>query len=217
MSSGLLYAPIYGIILAFSFGPIFFSLIETSITKGFRAGLSFDLGALLADIIFILIALFGTSQLLEKLKDDPALFYFGGVTMMAYGIITYIQTSRSLFKIVREHRTTLVLKQNFGSLFLKGFLLNFVNFSVLASWIGIIIIASTTTSSTTGLYSFLSIVVVTFFSIDLLKIFLAKKFKSKMTPRFVFNAKRWISIIITIIGVIILLQGVFHKSLMKFS
>ena len=217
MSSGLLYAPIYGIILAFSFGPIFFSLIETSITKGFRAGLSFDLGALLADIIFILIALFGTSQLLEKLKDDPALFYFGGVTMMAYGIITYIQTSRSLFKIVREHRTTLVLKQNFGSLFLKGFLLNFVNFSVLASWIGIIIIASTTTSSTTELYSFLAIVLLTFFSIDLLKIFLAKKFKSRMTPRFVFNAKRWISIIITIIGVIILLQGVFHKSLMKFS
>src|SRR5690554_6993854 len=115
MDSGLLYAPIYGLILAFSFGPVFFTLIETSITKGFRAGLSFDLGAMFADIIFLLIAIFSTSKILDKLKDDPALYIFGGVLMLAYGIITYVQTSRSIFKIVREHYAV-VVKKNLGSL-----------------------------------------------------------------------------------------------------
>src|SRR5690554_5246835 len=212
MDSGLLYAPIYGLILAFSFGPVFFTLIETSITKGFRAGLSFDLGAMFADIIFLLIAIFSTSKILDKLKDDPALYIFGGVLMLAYGIITYVQTNRSIFKIVREHYA-LVVKRNLGSLFLKGFLLNFVNFSVLAGWIGILIIATTATSSTQEMYVFLSVVLITFFSIDLIKIMLAKKLKNKMTPRFIFNAKRWVSILIMAFGVLLLIQGIFHNKL----
>ena len=210
MSSGLLYAPIYGLILAFSFGPVFFTLMETSITKGFRAGLSFDLGAMFADIIFLLIAIFSTSQILDKLKDDPALFIFGGVLMLAYGIITYVQTSRSIFKIVREHYAV-VVKKNLGSLFLKGFLLNFVNFGVLAGWIGILIIATTSTGSTQHKYLFLSIVLITFFSIDVLKILLAKKLKSRMNPRFIINTKRWISILIMAFGVLLLLQGIFFN------
>lgn len=210
MDSGLLYAPIYGLILAFSFGPVFFTLIETSITKGFRAGLSFDLGAMFADIIFLIIAIFSTSQILDKLKDDPALFIFGGVLMLAYGIITYIQTSRSIFKIVREHYAV-VVKKNLGSLFLKGFLLNFVNFGVLAGWIGILIIATTSTESIQHKYLFLTIVLVTFFSIDLLKILLAKKLKSRMTPRFIISTKRWISILIMAFGVLLLLQGIFFN------
>src|SRR5699024_3586934 len=147
MGSGLIYAPIYGLILAFSFGPVFFTLIETSITKGFKAGLFFDLGALLADIIFIIVAIFSTSQILEKLKDDPALFIFGGVLMLAYGIITYVQASRSIFKIVREHYAV-VVKKNIGSLFLKGFLLKFIKFGVLAGWVEILIIATSFTIMT---------------------------------------------------------------------
>lgn len=212
MSSGLLYAPIYGLILAFSFGPVFFSLIETSITKGFKAGLFFDLGALFADIIFIGIAIFSTGQILEKLRDDPALFIFGGVLMLAYGIITYVQTNRSLFKIVREHYAV-VVKANLGSLFLKGFLLNFVNFTVLAGWIGILIIATTSTDSAQGMYAFLAIVVLTFFAVDLIKILLAEKLKSKMTPRFIFNTKRWLSIVIMAFGVLLLIQGIFFDGI----
>jgi len=210
MESGLLYAPIYGLILAFSFGPVFFTLIETSITKGFRAGLFFDLGAIFADIIFLLVAIFSTSQILDKLKDDPALYIFGGVLMLAYGITTYVQTSRSIFKIVREHYAV-VVKKNLGSLFLKGFLLNFVNFGVLAGWIGILIIATTATTSTQNMYLFLGIVLLSFFAIDLLKILLAKKLKSKMTPRFIIGTKRWISILIIGFGVLLLLQGIFFN------
>lgn len=212
MNSGLLYAPIYGIILAFSFGPVFFTLIETSITKGFKAGVFFDLGALLADIIFIVIAIFSTGQILDKLQDDPALLIFGGVLMLAYGIITYVQTSRSFFKIVREHYAV-VVKMNLGSLFFKGFLLNFVNFSVLAGWIGILIVATTSTDSQEGMYVFLGLVLLTFFAVDLLKILLAEKLKNKLTPRFIFHSKRWLSILIMLFGILLLVQGIFFDGI----
>ena len=52
-----------GIILAFTIGPVFFILIETSITKGARSALAFDLGAILGDVFFIALAYWGTSKL----------------------------------------------------------------------------------------------------------------------------------------------------------
>ncbi len=214
MFDGILYAALYGVILAFMVGPVFFTLIETSITKGFKAGLFFDLGAITADIIFILIALYGTSKILEKVRDDPGLLIFGGVILIAYGVISYIRTAKSFIKIVREHYAVKV-KKDLGGLFLKGFLLNFVNFGVLAGWIGTIIMANALTSSDNGVLVFLATVLVTFFLTDLLKISLAKKLKSRLTPRFVFKTKKWISILIVGFGVLLLVEGIFPDEVQK--
>ncbi|MEZ4874528.1 MAG: LysE family transporter [Flavobacteriaceae bacterium] len=214
MFDGLLYAALYGFLLAFAIGPVFFTLIETSITKGFRAGLFFDLGAMFADIIFILIAYFSTSKILDRVKDDPGLLIFGGAILIAYGIISYIRTAKSFIKIVREHYAVKV-KKDLGGLFLKGFLLNFVNFGVLAGWIGTIIMANALTTSKHGVFLFLVTVLSTFFLTDLLKISLAKRLKSKMTPRFIYKTKKWVSILILIFGVALLLQGIFPEEVQK--
>ncbi|MEX0273390.1 MAG: LysE family transporter, partial [Flavobacteriaceae bacterium] len=45
-----------GFLLSFMIGPVFFVLLETSVIKGFRAALIFDLGVILADALFLLIA-----------------------------------------------------------------------------------------------------------------------------------------------------------------
>ena len=214
MFDGLLYAALYGFILAFAIGPVFFTLIETSITKGFRAGVFFDLGAIFADIVFILIAYFSTSKILERIKDEPGVLIFGGVILIAYGIISYIRTSKSFIKIVREHYAVHT-KKNLGGLFLKCFLLNFVNFGVLAGWIGTIIMANALTESENGVFLFLVTVLAAFFLTDLFKISLAKRLKSKMTPRFIFKTKKWVSILIIIFGVALLLQGLFPNEVKK--
>ena len=212
MFDGIGYAAFYGFLLAFAVGPVFFTLIETSITKGFKAGLFFDLGAIFADILFILVADYSSSQILTKVKDDPGLLIFGGVVLIAYGVISYIRTNRSFFKIVREHYS-LKVKKKLGNLFLKGFLLNFVNFGVLAGWIGTIIMANALTTSENGVLLFLATVLIVFFCTDLLKIALAKRLKSRMTPRFVIKTKKWVSIIIAGFGVLLLLEGIFPKQI----
>lgn len=208
MFDGLWYAAFYGFLLAFAVGPVFFTLIETSITKGFKAGLSFDLGAIFADIVFIVIAYYSTSKILEKVKDDPGLLIFGGAVLIVYGVISYIRTVKSFIKIAREHYAVKV-KKNLSGLFLKGFLLNFVNFGVLAGWIGTIIMANALTSSENGVFLFLATVLITFFATDILKITLAKTLKSKMTPRIIIKTRKWVSILIIGFGVILLIQGIF--------
>lgn len=210
MFDGLLYAAFYGFLLAFAVGPVFFTLIETAITKGIKAAIFFDFGALVADVIFILIAFFSTSRILEKVKHDPGLLIFGGAILIAYGIISYIRTNKSIFKIVREHYAVKV-KKNLGGLFLKGFLLNFVNFGVLAGWIGTLIMANALTTTDNGIMFFIATVLITFFVTDLLKILLAKKLKNKMTPRFIFKTKKWISLLILGFGILLLIQGIFPK------
>ena len=214
MFDGLLYAAFYGFLLAFAIGPVFFTLIETSITKGVKAAIFFDLGALFSDLLFIIIAFYSTSQILVKVKDDPGLLIFGGVVLIAFGVISYIRTAKSFIKIVREHYSV-ETKKNHGGLFLKGFLLNFVNFGVLAGWIATIIIAQAITTHKNGVLLFLSTVMITLFLTDLLKIFLAKKLKSNLTPRFIIKTKKLVSILIIGFGILLLLQGVFPDRIQK--
>ena len=48
----------FGIILAFTIGPVFFVLLETGATKGFKPALIFDLGVIFADILFYSIGIY---------------------------------------------------------------------------------------------------------------------------------------------------------------
>lgn len=208
MFDGLLYAALYGFILAFAVGPVFFIIIETSITKGFRSALTFDLGAIFADIVFIVFAYYSTSRILEKIKDDPNLIIFGGLILCVFGVISYIKTSKSFRQIVREHYSV-DTKKNLLGLFIKGFLLNFINFGVLAGWIGVIVMANALTTTPQGVIIFLATVLISMLVTDIAKILLAKKLKSKMTPRFIFKTKKWVSILIIVFGAAMIFQGVF--------
>ena len=87
-----------GFLLSFMIGPVFFVLLETSVVKGFRAALMFDLGVVLADIVFITIAFFSSYRLIQSIKDDPALFIFGGIVMLTYGIISFINNRKEAKK-----------------------------------------------------------------------------------------------------------------------
>ncbi len=66
-----------GFFLSFMVGPVFFVLLETSALRGFRAAVCFDLGVIIADIIFLTVSYFSSFQLLENLSNQPGLYVFG--------------------------------------------------------------------------------------------------------------------------------------------
>ena len=214
MLDDILSAIPFGILLAFTIGPVFFVLLETGATKGFKSALIFDLGVIVADILFILVAFYSTNKLLDKIKDDPNILIFGGVLLVAYGVISFIKTSKSFREIVKEyHRVE--FKKNYGRLFIKGFLLNFINIGVLLGWLGFIIIGNTLTTSDNGVLIFLATILVVYFLVDLLKISAAKTLKNKLTPRLIFKTKKIVSIAILGFGILLLVQGLFPESYKK--
>lgn len=211
MLDDILTAIPFGIILAFTIGPVFFVLLETSATKGFRSALIFDLGVILADIVFIALAFFSTTKLVDKIKDDPNFLLFGGVILVIYGLISFLQISRSFRSIVREHHKIELPKKDYGKLFVKGFLLNFINIGVLLGWLGFIVIGTSLTSSENGTLVFIITMLTTYFLTDLIKIVAAKRLKSKLTPRRIYKTKRIIALVILGFGVLLLSQGLFPE------
>ncbi|WP_395043885.1 LysE family translocator [Flavobacterium sp.] len=214
MINDILSAIPWGILLAFTIGPVFFVLLETSITKGFRAAMVLDCGVVFADLVFILIAYFSTNQILEKLKDDPGLFVFGGAIMLSFGIISYIKEKKDFEKKQQEELDDEdnIPKNNYLGLFFKGFFLNFINIGVLGFWLGIIIVFGPKLNMETDrIIMFVSTIIITYFLIDILKINVAKQLKSKLTPFNIYKIKRTISVVLMIFGSFLMVQGFFPK------
>ncbi len=208
-------AILLGFILAFLIGPVFFVLLETAAIKGFRAALAVDLGVIFADIVFILIAYFSTNQILEKIKDDPALFIFGGMLLATYGAISFIKERKNYNKI-RDTSVEIINKHNYFMLFFKGFLLNFINIGVLAFWIGIIVVAGPQMDMDTNrIILFFVMVLCTYLFVDVLKMLLAKRLKRKLTPKRTYIIKRAISMIMVVFGVFLILKGVLPDTMEK--
>ncbi|WP_353089041.1 LysE family transporter [Flavobacterium sp.] len=212
MLNDILAAIPWGFLLAFTIGPVFFVLLETSITKGFRAAMVFDAGVVFGDFVFILIAYFSTNQILERLKDDPGLFIFGGGIMLTYGIISFIKEKKNFLKKKDEEQVEEdnIPKNNYLGLFFKGFFLNFINIGVLAFWMGIIIVFGPKLNMETDrIVLFIAVIILTYFAVDILKIMVAKQLKSKLTPNNIYKIKRVISVILMIFGSFLIVQGFF--------
>jgi threonine/homoserine/homoserine lactone efflux protein len=214
MLNDILTAIPLGILLAFTIGPVFFVLLEISITKGFRAAMMFDIGVITADFIFILIAYFSTNQLLEKLKDDPSLFFLGGTIMLAYGIISFVKQKNSYKNKEQEailnNETT--KSNNYLSLYFKGFILNFINIGVLGFWMVMIIsFGPKLNMETNRIIVFITSILLIYLIVDGIKIVIAKQLKSKLTPYIIYKIKNVISIILIIFGVFLMVQGFFPK------
>jgi threonine/homoserine/homoserine lactone efflux protein len=201
----------WGIFLSFMIGPVFFILLETSIIKGFRAALVFDLGVVLGDIVFIAIAYLGSYRLIESLKDKPALFIFGGILMLAYGLISFISLRKEK-KVDTKAIDQEIIKKDYLSLFIKGFFLNIINIGVLGFWLAVIIsVGPKLDMKSSRMMTFFTTVIVTYLLIDSIKIVLAKQLKTKMTPSNILKIKKIISVVLMIFGLVLITQGWFPK------
>jgi threonine/homoserine/homoserine lactone efflux protein len=201
----------WGILLSFMIGPVFFILLETSIIKGFRAALVFDLGVVLGDVFFIIIAYLGSYRLIQSLNDNSSLFIFGGFLMVAYGFISFLGTKKEK-RVNTKSIDNEIIKKNYLGLFFKGFFLNIINIGVLGFWLAVIIsVGPKLEMETSRVLTFFISVIITYLGIDCVKIVLAKQLKHKMTPTNIYKIKRGISVVLMIFGTALIFQGWFPK------
>lgn len=198
-----------GFFLSFMIGPVFFVLIETSVTKGFRAAVVFDLGVIIADVFFIALAYFSSFQLLENLSNQPGLFVFGGMIITVYGIIIFLKKPKKASQQENEYISD---KKNYLGMFIKGFLINFINIGVLVFWLGIIIITGPTLENNLNRFVvFYSTMIGVYFFTDLVKILLAKQLKKKLTPTRIVKVKKILGFILVICGLVLIIKGFLPK------
>jgi len=117
-----------GLLLSSFIGATFFMLIETSMTRGFRAALWFDAGVVLCDVMLITGIYFFASWITNTIISNEYFNFAGGLVFMAFGV-NYIfarrQTRAKVFSI----------NQNL-KVFMNGFFINLINPSVVLFWMG---------------------------------------------------------------------------------
>ena len=197
-----------GFLLSIIPGPIFFLLLETSITKGIRAALSFNFGVLLSDLIYIVFASIFFMEL-RSLDDgeNKLLFRFvSGIIFIGYGLVNFFKKVEIVANIKGEEK--IIQTKHHLLLSLKGFILNFANPFVIFYWLSVMSLAQTLTNSNSesAVYSFLGIILATFMSIDLIKIFLAKSLRPLVTNSFLKAINQLIGIVFTVIGIFLIIQ-----------
>lgn len=207
-----------GFLLSIMMGPVFFILIETSIRRGFRAAVAFDLGVLLSDAIYIVFAkVFIAEVSLIDTTENKALFAFiGGALFIVYGVYNFFKKYQ-----ISENESTEASeaeKKDYLKLCLKGFLLNFANPLVIFYWFSVITLADQSVGAQSGefkMFVFLGVVLLTFFLFDLLKILGAKQLKPLMTPYLFKQMNRLIGIVFFFFGLFLILQNLNLKDLLN--
>ena len=194
-----------GFFTAFIMGPVFWVLLETSITKGFKAAVAFDLGVMFADVCFIGVCYLGSFQLLEDEQNKQGLFVLGGTILLLYGLFSWINRTKKK----KDQPDIQDSKENYFGLAAKGFAINILNVGVFIFWGGVTIVSSPASGkSFTNFVLFFSIVLLSYFITDLLKISVANRFKSLLTGKGIVVVNSIISLILIVSGVVLILKGI---------
>jgi|TARA_B100000768_G_scaffold26457_1_gene24538 threonine/homoserine/homoserine lactone efflux protein len=208
MSEFLPAIPI-GIVLAFTIGPVFFTVLETSISKGIKAAIFVDIGVVLSDILFFVIAFFSTNTLLNSIKENTGSWYFlGGVLLVAYAGVSLIKIIQEKNNPENKEGAKLENSPNLFKMVIKGFLLNIINVVVLFYWVGIILyFGPQLEMDESKIYLFFVVIIVTYFTIDLGKIYLAQQLKKKLTDFVIKTIKIVVNSFIVICGLFLIFKG----------
>jgi threonine/homoserine/homoserine lactone efflux protein len=170
-----------GIVLAFLIGPVFFTLLQTSIERGFSSGVFVAIGISLSDSFYILISYFGLTQFLEVTNFRHYMAYGGGVILLIFGLYYLLVKSR---KLARYDPQKVESASGFR-LAAKGFIINGLSPMVLFFWLATVSVATTQLgySSAKSALVFFASIVITVFTTDVIKAKLADKLRLLVTPR----------------------------------
>jgi threonine/homoserine/homoserine lactone efflux protein len=187
---------LFGMLLTILIGPVFFSLIQTSIEKGFKSGVSMAAGISLSDTIYILIVYLGVSPFLNDEDFRTGLGIAGGLIMFGFGLYSVIKPVPP----TRIHQR-IKGKNNIFKQVMKGFMLNGINPFVLMFWIGMVSMGTVNYEySQIQMISFFGGIVLIVFSTDILKAYVANKLRHIVTARFMKIMNRIVGLILFIFG-----------------
>lgn len=194
----LLNGIISGVVLAFLIGPVFFTLLQTSIERGFRCGLFVAIGISLSDAFYISVCYLGVSQLFDQGNFREYLGYFGGGVLLTMGLYYLLVKSRKLAK----YDPAKLQERSPWQLIVKGFIVNGLTPTVLIFWLGAVGVATTRFGyvTATDAIPYFSAIVCTVFLTDVLKAKLAAQLRNLMTPGFIRAMNLVLGLVLVIFG-----------------
>ncbi|TSA23595.1 MAG: LysE family translocator [Bacteroidetes bacterium] len=191
-----------GMTVAIIVGPAMIALVQTSIKYGVWHGMYLALGIFSSDLTIVVGSYFGASQILGNPKSHLVLGIIGGCILLLFGIGTLIRKVPET-ETVEAIRELKFAKGGFFTYFFKGYFLNMANPSIWFFWITSVVAINASYGGNHNKVAFffagtLLMVLMT----DILKVFLANKIRTAISPQ----VKVWIN---RIAGILFLIIGLF--------
>jgi threonine/homoserine/homoserine lactone efflux protein len=199
------------LLLTFSFGPGFFSLINTGIKHGYKPGSLLAIGIVLSDLFLCLaiciIVRLGAVNLLQSEKAQTFSAIIGGVILIAFGTFYFRKhTTKKDEGIVIEYQAPHPFL-----MILKGFVINLFNPTVWFLWLGnVTALSKTLDYSFVKMIIFFSSVLVVTLAIELTKVHLAGKIKRYLTDRVMTIINYITGSALVIFGLVLIYNHFFH-------
>jgi threonine/homoserine/homoserine lactone efflux protein len=172
--------------LTFSMGPAFFALLNISLTLSKNRSRMFAMGIIFSDFIICMLGImvihYGLEQWLIHFKYKKFVGIISGCVLVLLGGMT-LKNVPSLQS--QKSRMLYFNSFTYRALFLKGFFLNFFNPTVWLMWLGNITIAGNILNlSLWKTVSYFFLILMASFTVENIKIYLASKIKSIISPLF---------------------------------
>lgn len=168
----------YGLMLAIIIGPVFFALLQVSLTFGVRHGLWMASGIALSDICCIILTYFGAATAAHNPVVIQILGYSGSIILLVAGLKTFFKKGVAP---TNNAEPILENRKSFFKLALKGFILNAVNPFTLFFWLGTSGMVIEEQYSITGDFLFFATTMLTVFCTDIVKANLARLLRNFLT------------------------------------
>lgn len=195
-----------GLVLSYLPGPIFFGLLQVGIERGFRAAISYASGIWICDVIFVFVTYFGVSYLVALTEIKGFHFYsglVGGGILAASGLGTLLARSAQ----IDSSSGVNVEQLSRVGLFLRGFFFNLFNPGTIIFWLGVSGQLSANQPSGQQAILFFGGMWSALATSDIIKAYLAKQIKNRLTPKILFFVKTIISLILIGIGIFMVIQA----------
>lgn len=174
-----------GVLFSFLTGPVFFSMIKTSIEKGFKAGFSLAIGVVLSDIIFITATIFSARFVVYNSEYSKYIGSVGGLFLLGVGLYYLINK----VKVNYDLASTENIKRS--GYILKGFLMCLLSPTTLMFWIMVGGIVSVQLHfETAEKIGFFVMAMATQLTVDAVKTFYAAKLRYKIKEQSIQNLNR---------------------------
>ncbi len=202
------------ILLTFSFGPSFFSLINYSIKKGLRPASMLAFGVVGSDFFVCLFNIFlvhyGFTEWLNDGKNQRFAGILAGIILILFGAFYFKKETPA----PNESGEDMLIKNETHPVLLivKGFVINLFNPAVWFLWLGnVTIISNFFNHSLTKTLLYFSIINGTVLLVELYKIYLGNKIKNILKPQVIHIINILTGSTLIVFGIYLIYNYYFEK------
>lgn len=192
-----------GLTLAILVGPAFFTLIQTSIHRGFRSGVFLSIGIILSDLTLVALCYLGAIQIINQLHYQKYFGILAAVILVSFGVFTFTR------KVVMQDdsKGIEVKTPSITTYLIKGYFLNIANPFVILFWMGVMgYVSQQYGIDKKAVIYFFTATLLTVFSTDLLKSFIGGRIKSYLNPSVMVWVNRVVGLSLMLFGVILIIR-----------